>query len=163
AAYYGRAKIVEILLDHGAEVDALDRFGRSPLNHTALGIELAPPEARAQRFACAKILVERGARIDGGPSKWYPIQGFVQIADVEAVSWFVSHGAKLLLKDEGGNAPMHWLAAGTSVSQAEVVMTHLSDPNAEIKEQSAAGTPEESYRETFRFLRDHGAGIEDRN
>jgi ankyrin repeat protein len=156
-------KIIEYLLDHGAEIDAVDRVGRSPLNYTAEKIELTSALDRAQRLAIAKRLVERGATIDGGPYCFYPIEGFVQIADREPVEWFMSHGAKLLRKDCNNDTPMHWLATGASVSEADVVMTRLSDPSAEVKQQSAAGTSEESYREMFEFLVDHGASIEDRN
>ena len=156
-------RIVEYLLDHGAEIDAVDHVGRSPLNYTALEIETTGALDRAQRLAIAKRLVERGATIDGGPSCFYPIQGFVQIADREAVEWFMLRGAKLLRKDCNDETPLHWLAKGTSVSQADVVMTHQSDPGAQLRSQSAAGTSEASYREMFQFLLDHGASIEDRN
>jgi ankyrin repeat protein len=64
AAYAGHARVVEILLNHAAPVDAVDRrFSGTPLEWALYGWRNTPPESRrADYYRTVSLLVAAGAR-----------------------------------------------------------------------------------------------------
>ena len=66
AAFHGHAALANALLDAGADVNAIDRAGYSPLDHAA-----ASHDARA-------LLLTRGADPNGGPRTVWPAKSAAQ-------------------------------------------------------------------------------------
>ena len=55
-AYSGRFEVVRVLIDHGAKMDAVDRFLRTPLHTVSLGDYESPEDG----VRTARLLLERG-------------------------------------------------------------------------------------------------------
>ncbi len=55
-AFLGDARAIRLMLDHGADVNAFDPTGRTPLMYAAVS-DLSPVD-------CVKLLIQRGARVN---------------------------------------------------------------------------------------------------
>lgn len=84
AALKGQAKILEILLNKGADVNAIDSTGRTPLHCALEGL----------RMDTVKLLVDRGADVSRTDSKGVsPLQMAVEKGMEDAVVLFIERGA----------------------------------------------------------------------
>ena len=97
AAYWGRLRVVKYLVRHGANVNAKDKNGRTPL-HLAIG---------GRHFEVVKYLVKHGADVnakdkDGNTS----LHKAVIMNELEVVKYLVKHGANLNAKNKEGKTPL---------------------------------------------------------
>jgi ankyrin repeat protein len=60
AAYFGNVEIVRLLLDHGAQVNAVDDFGKSPLHAVSHG----EYESQEDGIRVAWLLLDHGADVN---------------------------------------------------------------------------------------------------
>lgn len=104
AARLGRKSVAELLLSLGADVDAKDNDGKSPLDETP-----AP-------------------QIDILGGRHYTSQ------QTEMAEWLISRGADVNSKDKNGKQPLHWAASLGHKGVAEVILAHGGDPNAKDKD-----------------------------
>ncbi len=84
AAIKGQCKILEILLNKGADINGLDSTGRTPLHCAVEG----------QRMDAVKLLVERGANVTILDSKGLSVLSMaVEKGMEDAVVLFIEQGA----------------------------------------------------------------------
>ena len=152
AAFFGRTAVAEYLLDRGADVAAADKEGCAPLDLAA-----------GQHLETSKLLVARGAKIEGGPSRMDPICGFARYGNREGVEWMLSLGAQISRKNQSnGWTAMHWLATGAFVSKQEALAVNLSDETHPARERSVKDVEGAKYLEVFQVLMAHGAAVDAR-
>lgn len=60
ASYFGDFKIVQLLIDYGAEVDAVDNSGKTPLHDVSQG----KYGSQEDGVCIAKLLLDRGADVN---------------------------------------------------------------------------------------------------
>src|ERR1700730_5249301 len=142
------------LLDHGASVDARDRFGARPLSHAArighLGmVDLllahgAPIDARnlagatALYFAAegghapvAQRLIERGADVKlAGRSRISPVAAAAYGGNDAIVEALLAAGADARAPDETGKPPIVYAAAGAQLDIVKRLLAQNIDINA---------------------------------
>jgi ankyrin repeat protein len=142
------------LLDHGASVDARDRFGARPLSHAARFGHLqmvnlllardAPINARnlagttALFFAAegghtliAQRLIERGADVAlVGRSGVSPVAAAAYAGDDVIVEALLAHGANERVPDETGKPPIVYAAAGARLAIVKRLLARNIDVNA---------------------------------
>lgn len=142
------------LLDHGASLDARDRFGARPLSHAARFGHLemvdlllargAPINARnlagatALYFAVdgkhapvARRLIERGADVNlPGRSGVTPVAAAAYRGDDAVVEELLAHGADDRAPDETGKLPIVYAAAGARVDIVTRLLARNIDVNA---------------------------------
>ncbi|KAK0761661.1 LOW QUALITY PROTEIN: hypothetical protein N5P37_005643 [Trichoderma harzianum] len=135
ASYYGHGAVVKLLVKRGADLEAKDRDGRTPLSwaaengHEAIAkllvekgahLEVKDKDGRTPlswaaengHEAIAKLLVEKGAhlevkdRISRTPLLWAAEKGHEAIAKL-----LVDKGADFEVKDRDGRTPLLWAAA----------------------------------------------------
>jgi ankyrin repeat protein len=139
AAEGGHAAVAALLVEHGAPINARDKYRQTPLTFAANGgfleiVELlvahgadvnaenealsAPLSLAALKGHCdvASLLLERGAHVDGSSDDNHPVNDFVETGDLDCVRMFIAHGASMTSPDWWG-LPMHHLAGFTDVSK----------------------------------------------
>jgi ankyrin repeat protein len=60
ASYFGNSEIVRLLIDHGAEVDAVDDFGKTPLHDVTRG----EYKSQDDGVRVARLLLDHGADVN---------------------------------------------------------------------------------------------------
>ncbi len=116
---------VELLLDHGADVNARDAWGCTPLSHSLFPGFLDIME----------LLVEHGTDlniqndIDGGTV----LHDAASNGDLQAVKLFVSHGADIDARDFEGETPLHKAALIRSQDTVDYLVSHGADLHARSK------------------------------
>ena len=164
------------LLDHGASVDARDRFGARPLSHAARFGHLqmvdlllardAPINARnlagatalffaAERghTAIVQRLIERGADVNFvGRSGVSPVSAAAYVGNDSIVEALLAHGADDRVPDQTGKLPIVYAAAGAQLDVVTRLLARNIDINARYPNDLTllmwASGPDESAPET---------------
>jgi uncharacterized protein len=150
----GCTELVAELLDHGASVDARDRFGARPLSHAARSGHLpmvdlllargAPIDARnlagatalymaveANRTPVAERLIERGADVNlPGRSNITPVSAAAFKGNDGLVEALLVHGAADREPDQTGKTPIVYAAAAARLDVVTRLLARHIDVNA---------------------------------
>ena len=121
AASQGNASAAELILRHGADVNATSQNGATPL-HLA---------AYRGHHLVAELLVERGARVNARDRAGEtPLHGAAYKRRDALVQFLIERGADVKAADESALTPLHWAALGGSGPVARLLLLHGADPNA---------------------------------
>jgi uncharacterized protein len=168
--------LVTELLDHGASVDARDRFGARPLSHAARFGHLAmvdlllargaPLDARnlagatalflaadGNHTQVAQRLIERGADVNiAGRSGVTPVAAAAYKGNDAIVEALLAHGADDRVPDQTGKLPIIYAAAGARLDVATRLLARNIDVNARYPNDLTllmwASGPDEAAPET---------------
>lgn len=155
------AKLQE-LISSGKNIEARDRFGKTPLHETVTA-GLTYPGSRpavpaAIRKECAKLLLAAGADIDAGNENGRtPLHFAVGWGDSEMTSFLINHGASINAQDHSGRTPLH--GASRRLDTAKMLL----DAGAEINFRDSLGeTPLFDAvligaKDAVKLLLEHGA------
>jgi ankyrin repeat protein/truncated hemoglobin YjbI len=84
----GKIPLIQLLLERGARVDALDECGLTPLLH------LAKTRSKADPIPVMEVLAANGANLDARDQKGSTLlTHFTRRRNAQAVQWLLSHGA----------------------------------------------------------------------
>lgn len=107
SSYGGHTKTVELLVSHGADIEAEDKDG-----YTALSWAF-----KQEKYDTAKLLITRGANVnippasDYGPAKDKNVlilhSAVMRGAPIEFIKTVIEHGAKINAKDRKNSTPLH--------------------------------------------------------
>lgn len=149
AVQKGSLVVVKMLLKHGADIEAADLEGNTPLASALL----------ARNTLVADYLVNQQAKVDANELLDKTVrQGK---ADRDVIDFLVKHGAELNSPNAQGNPPLHQSILGGHL----VIAKHLVRKGADINVRNSAGhTPLElateiGERDIERMLRQYGADI----
>ena len=95
AAFFGHTAIAQLLLEHGAEVNAPSRNGQRvmPLHSSVAG----------QHLALTKLLLEHGADVNATQEGGFtPLQGAAQNGQRKMVELLLKYGADKTVRSDGG-------------------------------------------------------------
>ena len=128
AALHGYVNVVEILLDHSADVNDEDaRRKRRPLHFAAGG----------RKLPMVRFLIRRGARVDAeAHDAIQPIHEASWSGSVDIIDALIEGGAPVNCTDRFGYQPLHW--AVFTPSQPNVIR-YLSQMNADIDVEISSG------------------------
>jgi ankyrin repeat protein len=109
-------RIVALLLDHGAAIDARDNGQLTALHF-------------ATTKAIAQLLLDRGADIEsrGGPSNRRPLHSAALSGVVEVATLLLERGCELKSRDDLGNTAMHYAAQSSSIAMVQLMEKHQFD------------------------------------
>lgn len=99
-------QFAEILLDMGADPNARDRFGHSPLYYAAN--RFVANDADAAGVATVEVLVRAGADLDAisGPSRCAPLHMAARRGSLAIAKALLDHGADIEVEDSKGETPL---------------------------------------------------------
>uniref|UniRef100_A0A7C1GC84 Zinc-ribbon domain-containing protein n=1 Tax=Thermofilum adornatum TaxID=1365176 RepID=A0A7C1GC84_9CREN len=142
---------VRELLKKGANVNARDIYGDTPL-HNAAGRGYAD---------VARILLEHGAYVNAKDSLygWTPLHFAAFEGHVDVVKLLLEHGADVNARNRDGWTPLHRAADMGHVDVARILLEHGADANAKSKN---GWTPLhdaafEGHVDVVKLLLEHGA------
>ncbi|MFB0551948.1 MAG: ankyrin repeat domain-containing protein [Phycisphaerae bacterium] len=147
AARHGDKALVELLIANGAEVNAKDCVGRTPL-------------ALAGLKDVAEILIAKGADVNAKNKGGYTLLHLTaRSGNKERTELLIANGADVNAENTGGATPLRFAAANGHKKVAELLITKGADVNAKDKK---GRTPlwyaqEEGHTEIVELLRKHGA------
>ena len=134
AAHGGAVEIVEILLEHGFEVDRPDRDGRTPLHHAVM----------KSHAAATRLLLERGAdarRADAAGRT--PVHVSAEIESTELLELLLARPVDLDRADARGDTPLHLAAAWGRVDNTRLLLAAgASTDLRNLQGRTALGTAE---------------------
>lgn len=133
AARRGHLAMVKLLLDRGANPDARDSQGATPL------FETSDP-------AIAKLLIARGANVSARDSDGIQPVHRAATRSLELVKLLVRHGADPLARDQRGGHPLHEAARDGNLEIARYLVGRGSPVGARIAD------PEDYFRNDWQAL-----------
>lgn len=143
--------IVRMLLRHGAEIDALDIHGQTPLMHAIIGTCPALVRLLLARGADPNKAFGRGALI------WSIIAG-----NRDQIAWdMLMAGAKVNEPDCDGETPLYCAAYG-DLKFAKALLARRADPNAADKKGMTplmCATYSAANADSIKMLIDAGADV----
>lgn len=142
------------LLDMGADVNAKDKEGWSPLLN-ALGMN---------HFQAAEILIDAGAdvnyKLPTSPFDKTPLMKAASVGSLSMVEILLSKGAAVNAKREDGTTALIFAASGGHLAVVQKLLTAGADIHARNTEQGALGASLlQGHREVAEFLRAAGAQL----
>ena len=183
----GHVKVVRLLVEHGADVAALDKKGSSPLHLASKNgqAEVAQllvehgADATSQRkdgwtplhlasqsghVDVARFLVEHGADAAAQKEdewKWTPLHVASFNGHAEVTRFLVEHGADVTTQKKGGWTPLHLASLNERVEVPRYLVEHGADTTTQTK---YGWTPLHlaslnGHAEVTRFLVEHSADV----
>jgi len=166
AASQGRLKTAQVLLDHGANADAENDEGETPLNLVSQG-----GYGSQDGIDIARLLLERGVDVNARKkNKTTPLHSAAFNGCFEIAQVLLDHGANVDAEDDEGETPLSLVSRGGYDSKNQVRIARLLlergvDVNARNKNKN---TPLHSAAfgggfKIARVLLDHGANADAEN
>jgi ankyrin repeat protein len=136
AAWWGREKTVQALLELGADVNAVDGMGATPLQAaTQSGSTRYWDVIGGPHVAVFELLIKHGAQVNArNVQNETPLHGAASRGDVNAVGLLIRHGANVNASDNTGCTPLHKATEHGAVDVMALLVEHGADPNAIDKE-----------------------------
>jgi ankyrin repeat protein len=125
----GRMEIARVLLEHGADVNYQDKFGKSSL-HLA---------SRHRSNDLARLLLDHGANLNAldtwGETALHSASSY---GKVEVVTLLLEYGANVDARSNPGRAPLHCAADAGHLEVVQVLLDHDADVNAHSRSRWTA-------------------------
>lgn len=137
AAFHKHPRVAQLLVAHGADLEARDENDRTPLWHAAF-------EKGQRSLDVAKVLIEAGADVNAADQEGdTPLMKAAQDANVPMTKLLLDAGAKPNLQDEDGHTALVWAvrdySSRTAGDSREVIAKLLAagaDPDLRVSAQT---------------------------
>jgi len=174
-------EIVKLVLARGADVNASDKYGWTPLHRAAGGgpAEIAKllldaganvnarmedgwtplhEAALGGDAEVVKLLIDRGANVNAkDKDACTPLHSAALARDAEVVKLLLDKGANVNAEDEDGDTPLHWAARYGKTGLARILLRRGADAKALDKKYRtpARVADDNGHRELAELLRAH--------
>jgi len=143
--------MVELLIGHGADIDAKGDRGSTPLFGAACRGDMD----------VAELLINGGADIDFTDERgWPPLHGAALQGHADMVEFLLDEGAGVDVTGGSGQAALHWAAFGGHASVANVLLEHDAGVDAadDTGQTALDLAVSQGHSDVVSLLRDYGAG-----
>lgn len=150
------ADIARLLIENGADIHAKNKQGSTPL-HSA---------AEKGRTDVARLLIDKGADVnamnDGGTT-WQTCNGTTPLhcaalkGNTGTARLLIEKGANIHAKNETGSTPLHWAAKSGRIDTANLLIEKGADINAKDKDGKTPLDLSTGAWECMQLLKKHGA------
>ncbi|KAK8719995.1 hypothetical protein OTU49_013641, partial [Cherax quadricarinatus] len=114
-------RVVKTLLDHHADVSAVDNNGQTPLHYAA----------ELQNARVTKMLLARHADVQATDNEGLtPLHYAAWFGKKDVVTVLLEHGADLTARDNLGQTPLHYAVDNEEVDLAITLLNHGAETNA---------------------------------
>lgn len=153
AAEYSTVKVIEWLIDGGADINSITKSG------TALMWA-----ARGGKIENVKYLLERGPKDfvnRKGESGWTPLHFAAGFGSVEITDLLIKKGADVNAQEESGYGPIHWAAKNNYPDCIKLLIENGADKNLKNKHGWTAlfSAAYEGSTESLKLLIDSGFDV----
>ena len=146
AAQFHRARIAQILIEEGANVNLQDLTGETPLHYAATRDSLG----------VAQLLVSRGADVNLRNNEGVaPLHCAAMINSVGFSEFLIDAEADVSIEDNSSKTPLHYAAMRDSLDVAQLLIAHDADINAiDSRGRNSLFYAERHYaRRVYQFLK----------
>ncbi len=150
AAANGDKPMLELLLNHGADINGMGQDGQTALLAAATGRIENPMQAmaegnkdRMEEFKqCLELLLSKGADVHAtrGFSKLTPLHVAARSKNIAGSELLVAAGADVNAKDTYDATPLHWAVINNSPEIVKLLLEKGADPNAPLSARAAVVT-----------------------
>ncbi|MCH2245520.1 MAG: ankyrin repeat domain-containing protein [Crocosphaera sp.] len=143
-------EMLELLINHGADVNAKDKSGITPLHH---GVSIANKEI-------VQLLINHGADVNAKDDYVRtPLNFGVSIANKEIVQLLINHGADVNAKDKSGITPLHDAVFAENKEIVELLINHGARINVknEFGNTPLSIAVKKGNKDIIELLKKHGA------
>ncbi len=116
----GSIKEMRKLIEEGADVNARDNKGYTPL-HWALRIH-----SDNEAIEAAELLIVKGADMNAKDNKFgfTPLHWTVESGKTELAEFLITKGADVNARDKCGYTPLHWAVENNNIKAAALLQKH---------------------------------------
>ncbi len=121
AAANGLAKVTELLIKKGAEVDKANQYGCTPLHYAA----------ENGHTEIVRTLIGKGVDVKAvGEDKWTPLHFAARMGHTKIVKALIEKGADVSAVNQNGSTPLHFAAVGGHIEIVKALIEKGADVNA---------------------------------
>ena len=129
AVVNGNVETAKCLIEKGAEVNAKDNDGWTPLIMAA----------RSGHIETAKFFVDNGAEVNAKDNDgWTSLIWAVWFGHTETAKLLIENGAEVNAKDNFGRTPLIWAASNGHTEAAKCLIEKGADPNIKLNNGKSA-------------------------
>ena len=132
ASSYGNVKVAQLLLERGANINARNKEGHTPLHRVLVRLGYF---GGADCFDIIQLLFEHGADVDAlDDAQSAPLHVASQSGSTEATRLLLEHGAVVDARDNKDSTPLHVASQCGKAEVARLLLEHGANINARNKE-----------------------------
>ncbi|MCQ2574858.1 MAG: ankyrin repeat domain-containing protein [Alphaproteobacteria bacterium] len=153
------------LINSGADVNAKDMYGSTPLNYVTSRLKSCLPSQISENVKIAKILITHGADVNNTDMSTPLFNALLQFRDTQIAKLLIEKGANVKIKDSTGLAPLHIAVMNDYCCNNDIVellISHGADVNAK---DNSKNTPLHfvHFAKTAKLLIEKGANVNIKN
>jgi ankyrin repeat protein len=131
AASSGDLELVRLLLENGADVNAIDTWGLTPLSYAI----------SYQKIEIVRLLIEQGANVNvRGENDTTPLMKASATGNIEVIELMLNKGADNKAKDKNKVTALMYAAADKQLDAMKFLISRGADPKAKDKDGRTAKT-----------------------
>jgi hypothetical protein len=150
ARHDGHLKVMRLLLEHGADIDARDENDQVVLH-------LASEHGEVD---VVQLLLQHNATVNTrGPDKWTPLHHASWYGHIKTTQLLLEYGADVNARSEIGNTPLIFASIWGSVEVVRLLLVHKADVHVRGNDALTAFdlAAKNGHHDVVRLLLEHGA------
>jgi ankyrin repeat protein len=158
AAYYGDLRMVQVLLEFNADVNAREQDGYTPLHYLSIDLNSGPKHSQLHNVS--RVLLEHGADVNVRDNYLSTALHIAAVEGrIEVVRVLLEHGADVDARRDDDSTALHLAAGEGTFEVVRVLLEHGASVGAEDKngETPSQWASRREHSDIVKLLSRHGA------